>query len=60
MPDILSLNETTVADAVKDLPRIAQLALGFAAKLKRGTLDIALPDGRVMRFGGAEPGRPRR
>src|SRR5436305_9912914 len=56
MPDILSLNETTVADAVKDLPRIAQLALGFAAKLKRGTLDIALPDGRVMRFGGAGPG----
>jgi cyclopropane-fatty-acyl-phospholipid synthase len=56
MPVILSLNEKTVADAVKDLPRLAQLAIGFAAKLKRGTLDMTLPDGRVMRFGGEEPG----
>src|SRR5258708_10799294 len=56
MPDILSLNEKTVADTVKDLPRIAQLALGYAAKLKRGTLDITLPDGRVLRCGGEEPG----
>jgi cyclopropane-fatty-acyl-phospholipid synthase len=39
-----------------DLPRLARLALGFAAKLRRGTLDITLLDGRVVRMGGVEPG----
>jgi cyclopropane-fatty-acyl-phospholipid synthase len=38
------------------LPRLVRLALGFAARLRRGTLDITLPDGRTMRMGGAEPG----
>ncbi len=33
-----------------------RLALSFAAKLKRGTLDVTLMDGRVIRFGGVEPG----
>jgi cyclopropane-fatty-acyl-phospholipid synthase len=38
------------------LPRLVRLALSFAARLKRGTLDVTLPDGRVIRFGGVEPG----
>ncbi len=39
-----------------ELPRLARLALGFAARLRRGTLDITLLDGRVIRMGGLEPG----
>ena len=33
-----------------------RLALGFGARLQRGTLDVTLPDGRVVRLGGNEPG----
>ncbi len=56
MGEIVSLNADNVAGAVRNLPRLAQLAFGYAARLKRGTLDITLPDGRVLRCGGAEPG----
>ena len=35
---------------------MARLALGFAARLRRGQLDITLPDGRVLRCGGVEDG----
>jgi len=56
MAEILCLNPDNVGDAVKNLPRLAQLAFGYAARLRRGTLDVTLPDNRVFRFGGAEPG----
>ena len=45
-----------VGNAVPDLPRLVQIAFGFAARIRRGTLDVTLPDGRQLRFGGAEPG----
>ena len=35
---------------------MARLALGFASRLRRGTLDVTLPDGRVIRLGGLELG----
>lgn len=38
------------------IPRTAKLALGLAARLRKGTLTIHLPDGRHLRCGGAEPG----
>jgi cyclopropane-fatty-acyl-phospholipid synthase len=56
MADTIPVRPDNIDKVLADLPRLARLALGFAAKLKRGTLDIALLDGRVIRVGGIEPG----
>jgi len=56
MPDVISVTPETVDTKFPDLPRLVRLALGFGARLRRGTLDVTLPDGRVVRLGGAEPG----
>src|SRR5262245_9168198 len=50
------LDPANVGTAVPGLPRLAKIAFGYAARIRRGTLDVRLPDGRVIRFGGAEPG----
>ena len=44
------------ATALPDVPRLVRMALDFASRLRRGTLDITLPDGRTIRCGGDEPG----
>src|ERR1700739_3390259 len=41
---------------LSDLPRLVRLALEFGSRLRRGTLDVTLPDGRVLRLGGIESG----
>jgi cyclopropane-fatty-acyl-phospholipid synthase len=46
----------TAASTLRDLPRPARLAFTFAAQLRRGTLEVELPDGRRLKFGGIEPG----
>jgi cyclopropane-fatty-acyl-phospholipid synthase len=56
MADAIPVTPDNIDDVLADLPRLARLALGFAARLKRGTLDITLLDGRVVRMGGVEPG----
>ncbi|WP_024520638.1 cyclopropane-fatty-acyl-phospholipid synthase family protein [Bradyrhizobium sp. Tv2a-2] len=56
MPDVIPVTPDNADEKLADLPRLVRLALGFAARLRRGTLDIALPDGRTMRMGGLEPG----
>jgi cyclopropane-fatty-acyl-phospholipid synthase len=56
MGEVISVTPETVQTVLADLPRVVRLALGFAARLKRGTLDVTLVDGRVVRFGGSEPG----
>jgi cyclopropane-fatty-acyl-phospholipid synthase len=56
MPEIISVSPDSVDAVLADLPRMARLALGFASRLGRGTLDVTLPDGRVIRLGGLEPG----
>jgi cyclopropane-fatty-acyl-phospholipid synthase len=56
MGDVIPVRPETVQSVLADLPRLVRLALSFAAKLKRGTLDVTLLDGRVIRFGGVEPG----
>src|SRR5436853_7440837 len=56
MGDVISVTPENAATTLAALPRTVQLALGFAARLKRGTLDVTLLDGRVVRFGGVEPG----
>jgi cyclopropane-fatty-acyl-phospholipid synthase len=50
------LDPSNVGTAVPGLPRLAKIAFAYAARIRRGTLDVTLPDGRVIRFGGAEPG----
>jgi cyclopropane-fatty-acyl-phospholipid synthase len=56
MGDVIKVTPENARTALAELPRMVQLALGFASRLRRGTLDVTLLDGRVMRFGGAEPG----
>jgi|SRR5579883_604551 len=56
MPEIISVTPDNQHEKLADLPRLVRLALGFAARIRRGTLDITLPDGRTMRMGGVEPG----
>jgi cyclopropane-fatty-acyl-phospholipid synthase len=56
MGDVIEVTSENARAALAELPRMVQLALGFASRLKRGTLDVTLLDGRVMRFGGGEPG----
>jgi cyclopropane-fatty-acyl-phospholipid synthase len=56
MGDVIKVTPENARTTLAELPRMVQLALGFASRLRRGTLDVTLLDGRVMRFGGAEPG----
>jgi cyclopropane-fatty-acyl-phospholipid synthase len=56
MPDVISVTPDNVGTVLADLPRMVRLALGFGSRLRRGTLDVTLPDGRVIRLGGLEPG----
>jgi cyclopropane-fatty-acyl-phospholipid synthase len=56
MPNIISVTPDTIETTLADLPRLVRLALGFGARLRRGTLDVTLPDSRVVRLGGLEPG----
>jgi cyclopropane-fatty-acyl-phospholipid synthase len=50
------LDASNVGTAVPGLPRLARIVFAYAARIQRGTLDVTLPDGRLIRFGGAEPG----
>jgi cyclopropane-fatty-acyl-phospholipid synthase len=56
MPEVISVTPDNVETAFAGLPRIVRLALGFGSQLRRGTLDVTLPDGRVVRLGGVEAG----
>jgi cyclopropane-fatty-acyl-phospholipid synthase len=56
MADVIPVRPDNIDSVLADLPRLARLALGFAARLRHGTLDITLLDGRVVRMGGVEPG----
>ena len=53
MPDVILVTPESVETMFPDLPRMVRMALGFGAKLRRGTLDVTLPDGRTVRRGGA-------
>jgi cyclopropane-fatty-acyl-phospholipid synthase len=56
MADAIPVRPDNIDILFAELPRLARLALTYAAKLRRGTLDITLLDGRVIRVGGLEPG----
>ena len=51
MPDLISVTPDNVETVLPDLPRLVRLALGFGSRLRRGTLDVTLPDGRTVRLG---------
>src|ERR1700731_3667733 len=56
MSALISITPDNVEEVLSDLPRMVRLALGFGSRLRRGTLDVTLPDGRRIRLGGMEPG----
>src|SRR5712672_821120 len=56
MSALICVTPDNVDTALADLPRLVRLAFGFGSKLRRGTLDVTLPDGRKVRLGGVEPG----
>lgn len=56
MSDPIILTPDNVETALPDVPKLVRFAFGFVSKLRRGTLDVTLPDGRTVRCGGLEPG----
>src|ERR1700760_1164081 len=56
MPHVICVTPDNINKVLADLPRLPRLAIGFGSRLRRGTLDVTLPDGRIIRLGGAEPG----
>ncbi len=56
MSDFIKLTPGNVAETVTGVPRLVRFAFNFVAQLRRGTLDVTLPDGRIIRCGGLEPG----
>src|SRR5512139_1030900 len=56
MPNAIPVTPDNAETVLADLPRLVRLALAFGSRLKRGTLDVILPDGRLVRLGGLEAG----
>ncbi len=56
MQSPIVLEPGNVGTALTGVPRLVQIVFTYAARIRRGTLDVTLPDGRQVRFGGAEPG----
>jgi cyclopropane-fatty-acyl-phospholipid synthase len=56
MPEVIPITSDTVDRLPGDLPRMVRLALGYGAKLRYGSLEVTLPDGRIFRLGDNGPG----
>ncbi|EKS39830.1 SAM-dependent methyltransferase [Afipia broomeae] len=56
MSDPIILTPDNVEAVLPDVPRLVRFAFKFASRLRRGTLDVTLPNGRTVRCGGLEPG----
>jgi cyclopropane-fatty-acyl-phospholipid synthase len=56
MPAVLTITSETVDALLPELPRMVRLALGFGSKLRHGSLEVTLPDGRTVRLGDNGPG----
>src|SRR5262245_47697745 len=56
MSELITISSETVDATFPELPRLVRMALGFGSKLKHGTLDVTLADGRIVRLGGHGPG----
>jgi cyclopropane-fatty-acyl-phospholipid synthase len=47
MPEVIPITSDTVDRLPADLPRMVRLALGYGARLRYGSLEVTLPDGRA-------------
>jgi cyclopropane-fatty-acyl-phospholipid synthase len=56
MPKVISVTAESVDRLLSELPRMVRVALGFGSKLRRGSLEVTLPDGRTVRLGDNGPG----
>ena len=56
MSEVIPVSSETLHRLPADLPRMARLALGYGAKLRYGSLEVTLPDGRAVRLGDNAPG----
>src|SRR6187431_3438721 len=56
MSALICVPPDSLDTVVPELPKAVRLALGLGSRLRRGTLDVTLPDGRTLRLGGAEVG----
>ncbi|NGX97114.1 MAG: SAM-dependent methyltransferase, partial [Candidatus Afipia apatlaquensis] len=56
MSDPIILTPDNVEAVLPDVPRLVRFAFKFASRLRRGTLDVTLPNGRTVRCGGLESG----
>jgi cyclopropane-fatty-acyl-phospholipid synthase len=56
MREVISVTSETVNTLLPELPRMVRLALGFGSRLRHGSLEVTLPDGRRVRLGDNGPG----
>jgi cyclopropane-fatty-acyl-phospholipid synthase len=56
VPEVTKVTPATVDRHTAGLPFAARQTFRFATRILRGRLDARLPDGRVLRFEGTEPG----
>jgi cyclopropane-fatty-acyl-phospholipid synthase len=54
--EVISVTSETVDFLLPELPRLVRVALGFGSKLRHGSLEVTLPDGRTVRLGDNGPG----
>jgi cyclopropane-fatty-acyl-phospholipid synthase len=52
----VTVTAENAAQVLADLPRLPRMALTIVARLKRGALNVELPDGRKFSFRGVEAG----
>src|ERR1700674_1560658 len=55
MPKVISVTAESVDRLLPELPRMVRVALGFGSKLRRGSLEVTLPDGGSIRSGDKVP-----
>ena len=56
MRDVIAVSPDRASAELADLPRAVRLAFGLVSRIRCGTLEAILPDGRRYLFGGTEPG----
>ena len=54
--ELISVTSETIDLVLPELPRLVRVALGFGSKLRHGSLEVTLPDGRTVRLGDNGPG----
>lgn len=55
-PLAISVTKDNVAEVTKSMPRMLRAAMRFGTKLEAGSLTVTLPDKKVFKIEGAQPG----